>query len=161
MLRIGRADEMIRRDVQQRPRVAEGGGNPVGILTRGYALFLRRLDDLLAVFVRAGLKAHVIAAEPPETAVGVGNDGGVGVADVRRGINVVNRGGDVGGHGWKIMEEQVIESRLSVLLCINETYFTYRSNWCLVEALQLNSVKFSRNYLFHLCARNYFLRRFK
>jgi hypothetical protein len=28
------------------------------------------------------------------------------MADVRRGIDVINRGSDVGGHSWEIMEEQ-------------------------------------------------------
>lgn len=139
VFRVGGADEMIRRNVQQRPGVAEGGGYPVSILTRANALFLRRLDDFLAVLVRARLKAHLIAAQPAETAIGVSNDGGVGVADVRRGIDVINRGGDVGGHGWGIINAQVIvlhtvTGALSCS-CINGTYFSYRLICYLVKVL--------------------------
>ena len=96
MLRLGGAYEVIRGNIQQRPGAAEGGGNPVSILTRAASFLFRSLGNLFTVLVRAGLETDIITAEPPEAAIGVGDDGGVGMADVRQGIDVVNRG----GYGW-------------------------------------------------------------
>ena len=54
-----------------------------------------RLLDLLAVLVGAGQEEHVVAVQPLEPRHHVGRDRGVGVADMRRAVHVIDRGGDV------------------------------------------------------------------
>ena len=98
VVRVGGADDVVRFHGQVRPGLAEGGGEPVGVLARGLAGLGRGLGDLLAVLVGAGLEAHLVTAEPAEAAVGVGDDGRVGMPQVRHGVDVVDRGGDVGRH---------------------------------------------------------------
>ena len=55
----------------------------------------RRLLDLLAVLVGAGQEEHVEAVQPLEARHHVGRDRGVGVADMRRAVHVIDRRGDV------------------------------------------------------------------
>ena len=55
----------------------------------------RRLLDLLAVLVGAGQEENLVAVQPLEARHDVGRDRGVGVADMRRAVHVVDRRGDV------------------------------------------------------------------
>ncbi len=57
------------------------------------------LDDLVAVLVGAGLEAGVIPQEAVEAGQGVGHHGGVGVPQVRLGVDVINGRGDIKSHG--------------------------------------------------------------
>jgi hypothetical protein len=51
--------------------------------------------DLLAVLVGAGEEEGVVAEQAVAAGDDVGDDGGVGVADVRARVDVVDRGGEV------------------------------------------------------------------
>jgi hypothetical protein len=58
----------------------------------------RRLDNLITMLVGAGLKPRRLTTQTAKPVVGVGDDSGVGVAQVWLGIYVINGSGDVGGH---------------------------------------------------------------
>ena len=100
MGRIGGADEMIGLNVEHGPGLAEDGADPVDVFPRRDILAFRRFDDLVAMFVGARLKPHRVPAETPEPAVGVGDDRGIGMAEVRLCIHIVNRRGDICCHGF-------------------------------------------------------------
>ncbi len=51
--------------------------------------------DLQAVFVDTGDRVHLFTDQPPVPRHGVGNQGGVGGADVGAVVGVVDRGGEV------------------------------------------------------------------
>ena len=55
----------------------------------------RRLLDFLPVLVGAGQEEHLVAVQPLEARHHVGRDRGVGVADMRGAVHVVDRRGDV------------------------------------------------------------------
>ena len=59
----------------------------------------RGLLDLLPVLVRAGQEEDVVAVQPLEARHHVGGDRGVGVADMRRTVHVIDRGRDVDSLG--------------------------------------------------------------
>jgi hypothetical protein len=60
-----------------------------------------RLGDLVAVLVGAGQKEDVVAEPAVVAREDVGRDGGVGVPEVRVGIDVVDRRGDrVAAHAF-------------------------------------------------------------
>ncbi len=103
VLRVGGADEGIVLKAQRVPLTPELGGDGVGELFRRLARGLRGALHLLAVLVRAGGEEHIVAQHPPEPLDGVGGERGVGVADVRRRIDVVKRRREVVFHfviGW-------------------------------------------------------------
>ena len=95
MVWIGGPDEVIVRDRKLRPESAELGADPVGVLLRGDACFLRRFRDLVAVLIRPGRKKGPEAVEPVVAGEDVGNNGCVGVPDVGRGVHVVDRCRDI------------------------------------------------------------------
>ncbi len=70
------------------------GRTPCGVLPARFGGAL----DFLAVLVGAGGEDGVVALHALEALDGVGGDGGVGVADVRRGVDVVDRSGEVVFH---------------------------------------------------------------
>ena len=88
---VGGADVVVVGDAHALPEVLEGGGDLVGELLRrdsgggGGAL------DLLAVLVGAGQEEGVVAQQAVAAGDDVGRDGGVGVADVRARVDVVDR----------------------------------------------------------------------
>ena len=69
--------------------------DPVGKLLRGNAPGLRRLLDLLAMLVRARQEIDRVAHQPAVPGDHVRQDLLIGVADVRRAVNVVDRRRDV------------------------------------------------------------------
>jgi hypothetical protein len=56
-----------------------------------------RALDLLAVLVGSGEEERVISQQPVAACEDVGHDGGVRVADVRAGVDVVDRCGEIVG----------------------------------------------------------------
>ena len=100
---VGGADELVVGDAHALPEVAEGGGDLVGELLRWDAGGGGGALDLLAVLVGAGEEVCVVAEETVATGDDVGRNGGVGVADVRARIDVIDGRGEVElwhGGGW-------------------------------------------------------------
>ena len=95
MARFGGADKVVVGDVEPLPRAAKALADAVGERLRVGAGRGRGLIHLLAVLVGAGQKVGAVAVEPMPARQEVGDDGGVGVAEVRFGVDVVDRGGDV------------------------------------------------------------------
>jgi len=95
MIFIGGADEVIVVDVQFRPEGPELGADAVGIGLGIDAGLLGGLGDLVAVFVRAGHEKGPVSGKLMITRQDIGEDCRIGMADVRRGIDIVNRGRDI------------------------------------------------------------------
>ncbi len=93
--RFGRADEVVVGDLEAPPCLDELRGDPVGELLRRRAGGLGGLLDLEAVLVGAGEELDVVAEQPVPARQRVADDGGVGVAEVGLGVDVVDRGRDV------------------------------------------------------------------
>ncbi len=92
---FGRADEVVVRDAHPLPEVAELGRNLIGVLLRSFAGGLRGAFDLLAVLIGAREEERVGAQQPLPPRNRIAGDRGVGVADVRPGVHVVNRSRNV------------------------------------------------------------------
>ena len=93
--RFGRADEVVVGDLEPPPCLDELRGDPVGELLRRRAGGLGRLLDLETVLVGAGEELDVVAEQPVPARQRITDDGCVGVAEVRLGVDVVDRGRDV------------------------------------------------------------------
>src|SRR5207302_8161794 len=111
--RLGGADEVVVRDAEPPPRLAEDGRDRVGVRLGRDARLGRRLGDLVAVLVGAGQEVHGVAGQAPVAAHRVGDDRRVRVAEVRARVDVVDRrrevertrrghcgGGAPGGVSW-------------------------------------------------------------
>ena len=98
---LGGADEVVVGNVQPLPGAAESLADPVGEGLGVGTGRRSRLEDLLAMLVGTGEEVGTVAVEPVPTRQEVADDGGVGVAEMRLGVDVVDRGGDVKGviHG--------------------------------------------------------------
>ena len=71
---------------------------------RRHATGFRRALDLLAVLVGAGEKEHVIAEQPPRSRDRVGDHRRVRVAEMRLGVHVIDRRGQVeASHGSVVL----------------------------------------------------------
>ena len=92
---FGGPDEVVVADVELGPRRGEPGGELVGPLLRGHAVFLGRPGHFLAVLVRSRQKKDVVAGQSVPPGQGVGVNRRIGVADVRGIVDVVDRGRDV------------------------------------------------------------------
>ena len=101
--RVARADEEVVGGVDARHQRLEAGGVAVRELLRRHALALGRERDRLAVLVGAREEEHVLPALAVVAGEDVGPDRGVRVAEVRRRVDVVDRGRDVEAHrrAWK------------------------------------------------------------
>ena len=97
VFRIGRADELIVRDVQRRPHLPELPCHAVHELLRVNPGLCRRFRDLLPVFVRARQEIRLFAKKPPVAREYICGNRRVGVSNVRVAVDVVDRGGDVEG----------------------------------------------------------------
>ena len=96
---LGGADEVVVGDVEVGPGRGEAGSQLVGPVLRGEALLLGGPGHLLPVLVGAGEEEDVVADQAVPAGQGVGVDRGVGVPDVGRVLDVVDRCGDVeAGH---------------------------------------------------------------
>ena len=104
MARLGGADEIVVGAIEPLHHGLEARHVALDQFARRHVLLGRRLQHLDAVFVGAGEKEHVAAIEPHEAGNGVGGNGLVGVADMRRAVRISDRGGDVIGlarhEGW-------------------------------------------------------------
>jgi hypothetical protein len=89
---IGGALEPVDGQAERFPLAAELGGDQIRELLGALARGLGGPFHFLAVFVGAGGQDGVVAQHALEAADGVGGDGGISVADVRRRIHVVDRG---------------------------------------------------------------------
>ena len=87
----GGALEAVDMQTQCLPLTFEFGGDDVGKFTRRFARRRGGAFDLLPMLVRAGRENHVVALHLLEASDGVGGDGGVRVANMRRCIGVVDR----------------------------------------------------------------------
>ena len=96
--RVGGADEVVVGDVDARHQRLEALGVAVGELLRRDALALGRLRHRLAVLVGAGEEEDLLAALAHVAGEDVGADRRVRVPEVRRGVDVEDRRGDVVGH---------------------------------------------------------------
>ena len=100
MAGVGGADVVVVGDAHAVPEGAELGGDLVGELLRRDAGGGGGALDLLAVLVGAGEEVGVVAEEAVAAGDDVGDDGGVGVADVGARVDVVDRRGEVELFGW-------------------------------------------------------------
>ena len=96
--RVGGADEEVVGGVDDRHQRLELGRVAVGQLLRRDPLALGRGLDRLAVLVGAGEEEDVLATLAHVAGQHVGGHRRVGVAEVRLGVDVVDRRGDVVGH---------------------------------------------------------------
>ena len=92
---FGRSDEAIVGDVQQVEQIAEIAAHLIGQSARGLALLLRLARHLQAVFVSAGLEAHLAPLQALEPGDNVCSHRLVGVADMRLAVRIVDCGGDI------------------------------------------------------------------
>ena len=95
MARLGGADEIVIREIQTRRQVTEILADGIGEGLRRETLVIRRLFDLLPMFVRAGKEHHLISVQPLEPGQHVTGQGRIGMADMRLVIHVINRRGNV------------------------------------------------------------------
>jgi hypothetical protein len=98
MIGIGGTDEVVRLYGKKRPGIAKRGRDPIHILTGCASLALGSLNNFLPVLVRAGLKPDLIAGKTPETGIGIGNYGGIGMPEVGHGIDIIYGSCDIGCH---------------------------------------------------------------
>ena len=92
---LGGADEVVVGDVEAVPRGPEPGGVAVGLLLGGEPGLLGRLGHLQAVLVGAGEEVRVVAEQAVPAGERVGDHRRVGVPDVGRVVDVVDRRRDV------------------------------------------------------------------
>jgi hypothetical protein len=98
------ADEVVVGDVQQLPGVTEALGRAVRHLLGADAVGLGRPLDLEPMLVGAGQEEGVVAQQAVPAGEGIGDDGGVGVSDVRCVVDVVDRGRHViAGHVTRLL----------------------------------------------------------
>ncbi len=84
------ADEIIVGDGKLRPQTAKLGADAVGVFLRGDACFAGGLGDFIAVLIRSRHKKSFAPRHAGVSRQNVGDDGGVGMADMRRGVHVIN-----------------------------------------------------------------------
>ena len=92
--RLGGAHEVGVGDAQHVPRVAERGLHGIAPVLRGHALGGGRVGHLLAVLVHARDERDVVAVHALVARHGVGRDGGIGRAEVRGSVDVVDGSGE-------------------------------------------------------------------
>ena len=97
MTGLSRADEVVIGDVEPLPEILELWGEPIALDLRIDAGLLCRVLHLLTMFVQAGEEKDVLSAQPCEPRQDVSRHGGVGVADVRHIVHIINGSGDVEG----------------------------------------------------------------
>ncbi len=98
VVRVGGADVAVVADVQVIPGLAEPGADAVHELLDRQAGLDRGFHHLVAVFIGAGLEAGLCAHEAMKPGQGVGHHGGIGMAQVGLGVDVIDGGGQVVGH---------------------------------------------------------------
>ena len=89
---FGCANEVVVPNVEFVPSLSKKRSDGVGEFLRCYTLGIGGLLNFEAMFVGAGEEVDVVAREPVPASQGIGNDGGVCVAEVRLRIDVINGG---------------------------------------------------------------------
>ena len=89
MVFICGADKGIRLDMQWRPGLLKKPAYRVSIFFRWYVGSPGSLGNLVAVFIRPGLKAYILPAELAEAAVGVRYNCRISMPQVRPGIHII------------------------------------------------------------------------
>ena len=92
---IGGTDEAVVLDAEFRPEVAEDAGDVVHEGLRRHACGRGGLDDLVPVFIGAGLHAGIFTEHAVEALESVGHDGGVRMPQMRAGVDIVDGRCDV------------------------------------------------------------------
>ncbi len=95
MARFGGADEVVVGELHRLGEIAEIPRHRIGERLRLHARGGGGFFDLLTVFVGAGKETHVVSVQPHEPRQGVAGDRGVGMADVRLIVHVIDRRRDV------------------------------------------------------------------
>jgi len=95
MPRLGRADEVVVRDVQTTKKILVLRGDAVGEYMRREPGLLGSALHLLAVLVGSGQEEHIVTRKPARAGDRVGDHRRVRVAQVRFRVDVVDRGRDV------------------------------------------------------------------
>jgi len=91
---FGGANVIVVGDSHALPEVLKAGGDLVGELLRGDSGGRCGALHLLAVLVGPGEEEGVVAQQAMASRDDIGGDGGVGVADVGAGVDVVDRRGE-------------------------------------------------------------------
>ena len=95
MARFSRADEVVIRDIEPAPRICELRCDGVAEFLWGLACGICSLADFETVFVGAGEVHDIVAEKSVPTAEGIADNGRIRMTEVRFGIDVIDRGGDV------------------------------------------------------------------
>ena len=90
-----RPDKVVVGDPEHRPQISEVQHGLVGQFLGRHAFGFRALLYFLAVFVRAGQEKDVVAAHAHMPAHDVRGDCGIGMADMRNVIHIINRRGEI------------------------------------------------------------------
>jgi len=118
MVRVGGPDEIIVGHGQLRPESAELGADLIGVCFRGDAGLLRGFCDLVAVFVRSGHEKGPVSGQAVVAGKHVGDDRRVGMADMGRCVDVVDRRGDVVGS----FHDRILSMRAGMLSLLPDPY---------------------------------------
>ena len=95
VLGVARADEEVVRGIEALRELTPGDGDLIGIGLRRQALLRGDAGDLRRVLVDAGQEERLVATLAPVADQDVRRDRRVGMADMRRRIDVVDRRRDV------------------------------------------------------------------
>ena len=113
--RLGRADEIIVREVERPEQLAELSGVLVCERLRRHAAVLRALLHLSAMLVGAGQEEHIPSVEPHRPRPDVAERGRVRTPDMRAVVHVIDGRRDVRrgrtGHGWNPTDPRAAASR--------------------------------------------------
>src|SRR5262249_31771765 len=93
--RLGGPDEVVIGDAEPPPRFPEGGRDLVGVGLRRHPGLGSGGGDVVPVLVGAGEEPHAVATQPVIARHGVGDDGGVSVAQMGARVHVVDGRGEV------------------------------------------------------------------
>ena len=93
--RLGGADEIVVGQFEFLRKRLPVNRQFVAVSLRRFALGLRGLLDLLAVFVQPGQEKGFLTQAATRPRDDVGHDLLVGMAEMRLAVDVINRGGDV------------------------------------------------------------------
>ena len=95
MAGLGRADEVVVGDLEEAPGLLEALHGAVGPLLGADPVGFGRLSHLEPVLVRPGQEQHVLTQEAVPSRDGVAHHRRVGVTDMGRVVDVIDRRSDV------------------------------------------------------------------
>src|SRR5207247_5451026 len=112
MVRVRGTDKVIVGNVTRVPGCAEGHAHLIGKRLRSHARVCSSLGDLVTVLIGAGEIKGLPPACPVVACQGVGDDHGIGAAQVRVAVDVIERGCEVDAwHRLALVIEQNSLSR--------------------------------------------------